>query len=155
MAQRYRITHDVIDVNAVAALVSHPDHGANVVFIGTTREMTKGKRTIRLEYDGYEPMALRTLHQIGDEIADRWSGTLTAITHRLGTVPVSEASVVIAVSSPHRSAAYDASRYAIERLKQIVPIWKKEIWEDGEQWIGHQLGPWNPVQPPEGGEGDA
>ena len=74
---------------------------------------------------------------------------LCAITHRLGKVAIAEASVVIAVSSPHRVHCYEASRYAIERLKQIVPIWKKEIWEDGSEWKGSQTGPWNPLQTPE------
>lgn len=139
------ITHDPIDAEAVAALVLRPYHGAALTFIGTTRELTYGKRTTRLEYDAYEPMALATMRQIGDEIAARWPGALCAITHRIGVVAIGEASVVIAVSTPHRAACYEASRYAIERLKQIVPIWKKEIWEDGSEWQGHQQGPWNPL----------
>lgn len=139
------LTYAPISIDQVTAKVLHPHHGAALTFIGTTREFTHGKRTTLLEYEAYEPMALRTLFQIGDEIASRYPGTLCAITHRLGSVPVGEISVVIAVSSPHRDASYEASRYAIERLKQIVPIWKKEIWEDGSEWKGHQLGPWNPT----------
>ncbi|MNG06951.1 Molybdopterin synthase catalytic subunit [compost metagenome] len=91
-------------------------------------------------------MAVKTMEQIGSEISDRWSGTLCAIVHRTGVVDIADISVVIAVSSPHREACYEASRYAIERLKQIVPIWKKEIWEDGSEWKGHQQGPWNPLE---------
>jgi molybdopterin converting factor subunit 1 len=141
----YTLIRRPIDPNAVLTRVLDPNHGASLAFVGTTREWTHGLRTVRLEYEAYEPMALKTMRQIGDEIAARWPGARTAITHRLGTVEIGEASVVIAVSAPHRDACYEASRYAIERLKQIVPIWKKEIWEDGSEWKGHQLGPWDPT----------
>ncbi|AEI39745.1 molybdenum cofactor biosynthesis protein [Paenibacillus mucilaginosus] len=147
-APRMIITRDPISVEDVTAKVIRPHHGAALSFVGTTREFTHGQRTTLLEYEGYEPMALKTMEQIGGEIEARWPGTLCAITHRLGPVPIGEISVVIAVSSPHRDASYDASRYAIERLKQIVPIWKKEIWEDGSEWKGHQQGPWNPLTAP-------
>ncbi len=148
--EQYGLTRSPIDTEEVERRVRHPDHGAALVFVGTTRGLTGEKRTVRLEYDGYEPMAIRAMAQIGEELVARWPGTRCAMTHRLGIVPIGEASVVIAVSSPHRDSCYEASRYAIERLKQIVPIWKKEIWEDGEQWQGHQLGPdWNPA---DGGE---
>ncbi|MCZ8518410.1 MULTISPECIES: molybdenum cofactor biosynthesis protein [Paenibacillus] len=142
---RMVITRDPISIEEVTSKVLHPHHGAALSFIGTTREFTHGQRTTLLEYEAYEPMALKTMEQIGSEIEDRWPGTQCAITHRLGPVPVGETSVVIAVSSPHRDASYEASRYAIERLKQIVPIWKKEVWEDGSEWKGHQQGPWNPL----------
>lgn len=144
-ALRFRLTRDPIDANEVLSLVLSGNHGASLAFVGTTREWTRGQRTVRLDYEAYEPMAVSTMRQIGGEIEARWPGTLTAITHRLGTVEIGEASVVIAVSAPHRDACYEASRYAIERLKQIVPIWKKEIWEDGSEWKGHQLGPWDPT----------
>jgi molybdopterin synthase catalytic subunit len=84
-------------------------------------------------------MAVKMLAKIGAEIEAEWPGASAAITHRVGVLDIGEAAVVIAVSSPHRKAAYEANEYAIERIKQIVPIWKKEIWEDGEQWIGDQL----------------
>lgn len=146
---KYEITYDTIDPAEVASKVNHPNHGASLAFIGTTREMTYGQRTVLLEYEAYIPMALKTMETIGEEIENQWPGTLCAITHRLGKVAIAEASVVIAVSSPHRVHCYDASRYAIERLKQIVPIWKKEIWEDGSEWKGSQTGPWNPLQTPQ------
>ncbi|MFD1957539.1 molybdenum cofactor biosynthesis protein MoaE [Paenibacillus thailandensis] len=149
-APLYVLTRDPIDVNEVLSKVIVPEHGASIAFAGTTREWTEGQRTVLLSYEAYEPMAVQTMKQIGDEIAERWPGALCAITHRLGEVAVAETSVVIAVSSPHRDSCYEASRYAIERLKQIVPIWKKEIWEDGSEWKGHQLGPWNPTAPLEG-----
>lgn len=145
----YEIIHEAIDVAEVASKVNHPNHGASLAFIGTTREMTYGQRTVLLEYEAYIPMALKTMETIGVEIDAKWPGTLCAITHRLGKVAIAEASVVIAVSSPHRADCYEASRYAIERLKQIVPIWKKEIWEDGSEWKGSQTGPWNPLQTPQ------
>lgn len=141
----FRLTREAIDLHAVSSLVSHPDHGANLVFAGSTREWTDGRRTVRLEYDAYEPMALREMEKIGNDIGRRWPGTRTAIVHRLGPVGPGEISVVIAVSSPRRAAAYEASRYAIDQLKLTVPIWKKEIWEDGSEWKGDQTGPWNPL----------
>lgn len=142
----YTISREALNVEEVTKRVAHPNHGATLSFIGSTREYTHGKRTVLLEYEAYLPMALRTMEQIGNEIDERWPGTLCAIAHRLGRVDIGEISVVIAVSAPHRPACYEASRYAIERLKQIVPIWKKEIWEDRSEWIGHQQGPWNPTE---------
>lgn len=143
--ERFVITHEPLSVEDVTAKVNSRDHGATLAFVGTTREYTLGQRTVLLEYEAYVPMALRTLAQIGDEIQERWPGADCAISHRLGRVNVGETSVIIAVSTPHRNDCYDASRYAIERLKQIVPIWKKEVWEDGTEWKGHQLGPWDPT----------
>lgn len=143
----YVITDQPISADEILAKVIVKEHGASLVFVGTTREWTQGQRTIRLEYEAYEPMALVTMRQIGDEIAERWPGAICAISHRVGVVELAETSVIIAVSAPHREACYEASRYAIERLKQIVPIWKKEFWADGSEWKGHQLGPWNPSVP--------
>ncbi|WP_054023684.1 molybdenum cofactor biosynthesis protein [Bacillus sp. FJAT-28004] len=144
--ERYIVTSEVISSDAVLAKVIVPENGASIAFVGTTREWTHGQRTVKLEYEAYAPMAVATMQQIGNEIAERWHGALCAISHRIGVVGLAETSVVIAVSSPHRDSCYEASRYAIERLKQIVPIWKKEIWEDGSEWKGHQLGPWNPTE---------
>ena len=141
----YEIVDRPIDVAAVSAKTIAPEHGATLLFVGTTREWTHGKRTVLLEYEAYVPMALKAMEEIGREIAERWPGARCAITHRIGRVPVGEASVVISVSAPHRDACYEASRHAIERLKVIVPIWKKEIWEDGSEWKGAQTGPWNPL----------
>lgn len=143
--RRYVVTANKLAADEVLAKVIVPGHGAALAFTGTTREWTHGKRTVHLEYEAYEPMAIATMEQIGAEIAERWPGALCAISHRIGIVGLAETSVVIAVSTPHRESCYEASRYAIERLKQIVPIWKKEIWEDGSEWQGSQLGPWNPT----------
>lgn len=145
----YAITDEELSVDAVTAKVITADHGATLTFTGTTREMTGDRRTVHLEYEAYIPMALSKLRQIGREIGEKWPGTRCAITHRIGLVEIAEASVIIAVSSPHRAGCYEASRYAIERLKQIVPIWKKESWDDGSEWKGHGLGPWDPSAPGE------
>ncbi|MCA1291758.1 molybdopterin converting factor subunit 1 [Paenibacillus sp. alder61] len=143
----FAITESPLSIDRISHKVITANHGATLTFIGTTREMTEGRRTIHLEYEAYVPMALAKLRQIGAEIGEKWPGTRCAISHRIGRVDIAEASVVIAVSSPHRAACYEASRYAIERLKQIVPIWKKEAWEDGSEWKGHGLGPWDPSAP--------
>lgn len=153
--KRYGISDAPIDPARVLSAVYHPDRGAAIAFVGTTREWTAGKRTVTLEYEAYVPMAEASLEEIGGEIAVRWPGTLTAISHRIGTVGIGEISVVIAVSSAHRADAYEASRYAIERLKMKVPIWKKEVYEDGTEWKGHQLGPWDPTAEPDDNGGDA
>jgi molybdopterin converting factor subunit 1 len=144
----YQITYEPISVEKVSHSVITAQQGATLTFIGTTREFTYGKRTVLLEYEAYIPMAISAMQQIGTEIAAQWPGTLCAIIHRLGRVAIAEISVVIAVSAPHRAECYEASRFAIERLKQIVPIWKKEIWEDGSEWKGHQQGTWDPTLNP-------
>ncbi|MEK5163128.1 molybdenum cofactor biosynthesis protein MoaE [Paenibacillus sp. FSL R5-0527] len=146
-SELYVITEEPVSVEEVTRKVITSAHGATLTFTGTTREWTEGRRTVHLEYEAYVPMALAKLRQIGAELGEKWPGARCAISHRIGRVGLAEISVVIAVSAPHRDSCYEASRYAIERLKQIVPIWKKEIWEDGSEWKGHGLGPWNPSAP--------
>lgn len=136
----YEITKESISIEEVVQKVVQREAGAITTFIGMVRELTKGKRTLYLEYESYEPMALMKLEQIGNEISERWPGTKTAITHRIGRLEITDVAVVIAVSTPHRAESYEASRYAIERIKEMVPIWKKEHWDNGEEWIGNQLG---------------
>ncbi|MBP1995891.1 molybdenum cofactor biosynthesis protein [Paenibacillus eucommiae] len=143
---RYTITYEPIQIETITSKVIIPNNGATLAFVGTTREFTYGQRTLLLEYEAYVPMALKMMEQIGGEAEQKWPGVLCAIAHRLGQVGIGETSVVIAISSPHRADCYEASRYAIERLKQIVPIWKKEVWEDGSEWKGSQSGPWNPTE---------
>ncbi|WHY99769.1 molybdenum cofactor biosynthesis protein MoaE [Peribacillus simplex] len=135
----FKLLSDPISVEEVTKQVSRREAGAITTFIGTVREFTKGKRTLSLEYQAYESMAVKMLSQIGDEIKEKWPDTRVAITHRVGKLEITEIAVVIAVSSPHRKTAYMANEYAIERIKQIVPIWKKEFWEDGTMWGGDQL----------------
>ena len=136
----YEITREPISIEAVVSKVVHPHAGAITTFIGTVRELTKGKKTLYLEYEAYETMAEKKLRQIGKEITEKWQNTRVAIVHRIGRLDITDIAVVIAVSTPHRADSYEASRYAIERIKEIVPIWKKEHWEDGESWIGNQKG---------------
>ncbi|MEK3734031.1 MULTISPECIES: molybdopterin converting factor subunit 1 [Paenibacillus] len=138
------ITSESLSVEDTLSKVLHPDHGASLSFVGTTRELTGERRTVTLEYDAYIPMALKELDKIRQNIAMKWPPSLCAISHRIGTVGIGEISVVIAVSSPHRADCYEASRYAIEELKRTVPIWKREIWDDGSEWKGAQTGTWDP-----------
>ncbi len=133
----YVITEEPLSIDEVYSKVLHNNHGATLTFVGTTREMTGDNRTVHLEYEAYIPMALSYLEKIGTELNNRWPGTLCAISHRIGKVDIKEVSVIIAVSSAHRDICYEASRYAIENLKQSVPIWKKELWEDGQKWKGY------------------
>ncbi|AYE51183.1 molybdopterin-guanine dinucleotide biosynthesis protein B [Priestia megaterium NCT-2] len=135
----FKIVRDPISVEEVTNQVSRREVGAITLFIGTVREFTKGKRTLSLEYQAYDSMAVKMLSQIGKEIKNKWPDSWVAITHRIGKLEITDIAVVIAVSSPHRKTAYEANEYAIERIKQIVPIWKKEFWEDGTMWIGDQL----------------
>ncbi|MBS4195929.1 molybdenum cofactor biosynthesis protein MoaE [Lederbergia citri] len=134
------ITRDPIKIEEIYEKVVRREAGAVTTFIGTVRELTHGRKTLYLEYEAYEAMALKKLEQIVAEMKERWPEVEAAISHRIGRLEISDIAVAIAVSSPHRPEAYEANRYAIERIKEIVPIWKKEHWEDGEQWIGNQQG---------------
>lgn len=133
------ITDQPIKPEEVSDKVKRREAGAITLFLGTVRELTYGKRTLYLEYEAYPTMAVKQLEMIGQEVRERWPNTLVAVTHRVGRLEISDIAVVIAVSSPHRKAAYEANEYVIERIKQIVPIWKKEYGEDGSEWIGDQL----------------
>lgn len=135
----FEIVDQPIDVEEVRKKVVDRNAGAITIFIGTVREMTKGKKTLHLEYQAYPEMAIKMFEQISKEIQEKWPEAMVAITHRVGHLEISDIAVVIAVSSPHRKIAYMANEYAIDRIKQIVPIWKKEYWEDGTEWIGDQL----------------
>lgn len=134
------IVDRAIDVAGVIAMVSRADAGAIVTFVGTTRDHNAGRQVTRLEYEAYPLMATREMHAIGEEARERFGAAGIAIAHRIGVVEIGEASVAIAVSAPHRDAAFRACRFAIDRLKEIVPIWKKEHYQGGEIWIGPQQG---------------
>ncbi len=135
----YKITSEEIDINQVITSVIRPEAGAINTFIGTVREFTGEKQTVSLQYEAYPSMAEKQLKRIGIEIREQWPNVQTSIVHRIGKLAISDIAVVIAVASPHRAESYEASRYAIERIKEIVPIWKKEYWTDGQEWIGDQL----------------
>ncbi len=124
-----------LDPQTCIHFVSGPETGGVCVFIGTVRHQTKGRKVIRLEFEAYAPMAIAEMKKIADKITAHWPVNKIAIHHRIGVLEVGEVPVVIAVSSPHRQAAFEACQYAIDTLKQTVPIWKKEIFEGGEIWV--------------------
>jgi len=130
-----------IDVAGLLASAARPACGAVNLFLGTTRDHHDGRRVVRLEYEAYERMALEALESLEREVASRFAVEHCAIVHRLGEVPVTEASVAVVVSAPHRAAAFDAARWAMDELKRRVPIWKKEHYADGDPaWVpGHPL----------------
>lgn len=136
----FEIVDHPINIQTVIDKVIRRNAGAVTTFIGTVREMTEGKKTLSLTYEAYIPMAMKKLEQIGEEVKGKWDDIEMAISHRIGKLEISDVAVVIAVSTPHRKEAYEANQYAIERIKEIVPIWKKEHWETGEEWIGNQKG---------------
>ena len=130
-----------IDVGGVVTGVFRADCGAVSTFVGTTRIDGSGETSVEyLEYEAYRPMAEQKLEEIGAGIQERWEVREVSIVHRIGRVDPGEPSVVIAVAAPRRGPAFEASRYAIERIKEIVPIWKREVWSDGYVWVGSQIG---------------
>jgi molybdopterin synthase catalytic subunit len=129
------ITSAPLSVDAVLAAVGGPGAGALATFVGLVRDHNQGRKVLFLDYEAYAPLAARALGIIVDEAGGRWPGARVAIHHRTGRLEIGEASVVIAVATPHRADAFAACRYAIERVKQIVPIWKHEHFEGGEVWI--------------------
>jgi molybdopterin converting factor subunit 1 len=131
----FEITRESIDIQGLRARLLTGESGAVVIFDGVARNNTRGRRTLFLEYEGYVEMSLRTLEQIGHEVRQRWPINRIGIIHRLGRVEITESSVVIVVTAAHRRAAFEACQYAIDRLKKIVPIWKKEHFEDGSVWV--------------------
>ena len=131
------ITNEVLDPVAVAAKVGRDTNGAVVTFMGVTRNFTGDRQVLHLAYEAYRPMADAKLAEVADEMRHRWPVEV-AISHRLGTLAIGEVSLVVAVGSPHRKDAFEACHYSIDRIKQIVPIWKKEFFADGEVWVGSQ-----------------
>jgi molybdopterin synthase catalytic subunit len=131
-----QLTHEPIDTAAIVQRASHPKAGAVVLFLGTTRELTNGKQTVALDYEAYGEMAQRKLAEFEAETRRRWPVIECIMVHRLGRVPPAEASVAIAVSTPHRSDAFAAGQWLIDSLKRDVPIWKREQWADGTtEWV--------------------
>ena len=131
----YEVGPAALDAARAASMVARPEDGAVTTFLGIVRDHNAGRRVLWLEYESYEPLAIKSFEQIAGESAERWPGARLAIHHRTGRVEIGEPSVVIAAASAHRSEAFAACRYAIERLKQIAPIWKHEYFEGGESWI--------------------
>jgi molybdopterin converting factor subunit 1 len=131
----FEITREPIDIPGLRARLLEGDSGAVVIFDGVARNNTRGRPTLFLEYEGYTEMALRMLEQIGREAHEQWPINRIGIIHRLGRIEITDSSVVIIVASAHRRVAFEACHYAIDRLKKIVPIWKKEYFEDGAVWV--------------------
>jgi len=136
----FRVTDGPLDLGALVEEVRDPSAGAIATFVGTTRDHSRGRTVTHLEYDAYPEMAEAEMARIATALADRHAVTRIAMAHRTGHVPIGEASVMIAVSAPHRAAALEACREAIDTLKQTVPAWKKEVFEGGEEWIGREGG---------------
>jgi len=131
----FQLTHEVIDTSAVARSLQKDEDGAIVTFEGVVRNNARGKSVRYLEYEAYEPMALKKLEEVGAMVKGKFDIRDIAIVHRLGHMDVGECSTVIVIASAHRVDAFDACRFAIDTIKQIVPIWKKEFYADGEVWI--------------------
>jgi molybdopterin synthase catalytic subunit/molybdopterin converting factor small subunit len=133
----FTLSDQPLSLDAAVREVARDEAGAIATFSGTARSSSRGRDVVRLEYEAYEGMAERTMEQIAGELSRQHGLTAIAIHHRVGVVEIGEASVVIAVSAPHRAEALAACKEAIDRLKTSVPLWKKEVYEGGEEWIGH------------------
>ena len=132
------VTREHLDPEAVTATVRRDSNGGVVTFLGTTRNETGGRRVLYLEYEAYEGMAEKMLARIAGEVSERWGIADVSIAHRFGRLQPGEISMVVAVASPHRAAAFEACQYVVDRVKQSVPIWKKELFQDGAMWVGIQ-----------------
>ena len=132
------ITNDALCPEAITDSVKRDGNGAVVTFLGSTRDSTAEREVLYLEYEAYRPMADNQLARVAAEIRERWGVPDVAIAHRLGRLEIGDISLVVAIASPHRKEAFEACAYAIDRIKQIVPIWKKEFFVGGEVWVGSQ-----------------
>ena len=136
---RYKITPDRLTVDTIVAQLADPAMGAVVTFVGVVRCETGGREVLYLEYEAYPEMAEQVLEQIADEVRSRWSEIRgVAIVHRVGRLEIGDTAVVIALSAAHRAQLFDALHYTIDRVKEVAPIWKKEVWTDGEEWRSEQ-----------------
>ncbi|HEX6512821.1 MAG TPA: molybdenum cofactor biosynthesis protein MoaE [Chloroflexota bacterium] len=133
-----KIQEQSLDLAELIRAVEHPSAGAVVTFSGVVRDRHEGKRVTAISYEAYGELAAAKMGQIAEDIRRRWPGCRVAMAHRTGKLDICEASVMIAVSAEHRAEAFDACEYAIDTLKQIVPIWKKEAYEDGEVWLEYE-----------------
>lgn len=135
MTSSIKITDEPLDPAACLAAVGSEESGGINLFVGAVRNSTQGRRVLRLEFEAFEPMALKEMHKIAEAAGGKWPLHALAMHHRTGALAPGEIAVVIAVSAAHRGAAFEACRFAIDTLKESVPIWKKEIFEDGETWV--------------------
>lgn len=132
------ITYNKLIPNIVTESTMKDTNGAVVTFLGTTRDTFEGKDVVHLEYEAYESMAIKKLNEISSEAKQKYNINDVSISHRIGTVGVGEISLIVAVASPHRSEAFHACNELVDRLKEVVPIWKKEIYSDGSRWVGSE-----------------
>ena len=137
----FAITHDVLDPAPLVAAVRRDESGAVALFYGVVRNENQGRNVQYLEYDVYPEMAVKKMREVADEVRAKYPITDIGVLHRVGRLEIGETSLLVAVSSAHRVAAFEACHFAVDRIKQVVPIWKKEVWDDGEEWIeGHMPG---------------
>lgn len=129
------LTHNALDPEKITSQVRRDSNGAVVTFLGTTRNNFQGKEVLTLEYEAYHEMALKKLGEVREELQAQFGLEEIAISHRIGAVPIGEISLVVAVASPHRKEAFQACHAAVDRIKEVVPIWKKEIFQDGSRWV--------------------
>ncbi|MEL6194910.1 MAG: molybdenum cofactor biosynthesis protein MoaE [Bacteroidota bacterium] len=130
-----QLKEEALSVQECTDLIASDSCGGSVVFVGTVRNNTKGKDVVRLEFEAYGPMAVSEMRKIAEQAEEMWNCEKIAIHHRTGVLQIQEIAVIIAVATPHRKAAFEACQYCIDTLKETVPIWKKEIFEDGEVWV--------------------
>jgi len=130
-----QLKKEALQVEECYQLVTTAAAGGTALFVGTVRNQTKGKKVIRLDFEAYEPMAIAEMRKIAERAREKWSAEKIAIHHRTGSLQIGEIAVIIAIATPHRKAAFEACQFAIDTLKETVPIWKKEIFEDGEIWV--------------------
>jgi molybdopterin synthase catalytic subunit len=139
------LTNGVLDPEKVTAKVRRDTNGAVVTFLGTTRDNFEGKRVLTLEYEAFEEMAVKKMEEVRKELMAEFGLEQIAISHRIGTVGIGEISLIIAVGSPHRKEAFYACHKAVDRIKEIVPIWKKEVYQDGSRWVACEDHEFSPV----------
>lgn len=131
----FEVTPEPLDPEKLVSHVRQDEAGAVVLFYGVVRDNNKGRRVDHLEYDAYPEMAEKVMRDLASEILGRFPVTDIAIQHRTGRLEIGEASLLIAVSSPHRKEGFEAAAALVDRFKEVVPVWKKEVWEGGEEWI--------------------
>jgi len=139
-ADRFQVTEEPLDPRRMVDRVRRDEAGAIALFYGVVRNHSEGRRVLYLEYDAYPSMAVKKMRQVAEEVHSRWSITDIAISHRIGRLEIGETSLLVAVSAPHRREAFEACHHAVDRIKELVPVWKKEVWEGGESWVeGHPV----------------
>jgi molybdopterin synthase catalytic subunit len=130
-----QLSDSPLDTQLAIQMAEDPSTGGCVAFIGVVRNQTQGRPVVRLDFEAYPPMAIAEMNKIANQVAEKWAAHRVVIHHRVGALEIGEVAVVIVVSTPHRKAAFEACQYAIDTLKETVPIWKKEIFADGEIWV--------------------